>query len=85
MANPYLAYGLVIYAVLSGLEEKLTPPAPQTRNLYLATAEELKDLERLPATRREAARAAAGSGFLAKHLPAQILKAYLDRAAKDPQ
>ena len=85
MANPYIAYGLVIYAVISGLEQKLTPPAPQTRNLYLASREELDGLERLPMSRREAAEAAAAGTFIAEHLPAQILKAYLERAHKDPQ
>ena len=85
MANPYLAYGLVIYAALCGLEGKLTPPAPQTRNLFRADARELEGLERLPASRREAAEAAQASPSIAKYLPPKILEAYLKRAQEDPE
>ena len=80
MANPYLAYGLMIGAGLEGLEQGLALPAERGENLYRADEETLRGLRRLPATLEEAAREAARSPLLHKYLPEEILQAYLERA-----
>ena len=79
-ANPYLAFGLVIWACLDGLEKGLQAPPETTVNLFRAGEEALRDLGRLPASREEAAGEAAESAFIREHVPAGILASYLDRA-----
>ena len=79
MANPYLAFGLVIYAGLAGLGERLTPPKPIEGNLYRKQADELSGLKRLPGTLSEAAEAARESTFIGEHMPGELLLAYLER------
>lgn len=80
MANPYLAFGLMIYAALHGLENGLVPPKMTEINLYKAGAEDLEGLKRLPLSLEDAAARAQTSDFIRKHLPKEILKAYLDKA-----
>lgn len=82
MANPYLAYGLMIYAGLEGLEKGLVPPAPVRENLYRAGQETLQGLEKLPESLDQAAEEAAASAFISKYMPPEILNAYLERAKK---
>ena len=77
MANPYLAFGLLIYAGLEGLRQGLVPPPAVNINLFRADRKALHDMERLPATLDEAAEKAAESGFI--RLPEEILTAYLER------
>ena len=77
MANPYLAFALVIYAGLAGLEAHLVPPEPIEGNLYRASEGVLAGLEKLPGSRGEAAEAAAGSAFIKEHLPEKLLSVYL--------
>ncbi len=83
MANPYLAFGLLIYAGLEGLRQGLVPPPAVNINLFRADRKALHDMERLPATLDEAAEKAAESGFesgfIRKYLPEEILTAYLER------
>ena len=38
--NPYLALAVTLKAGLDGIKRKLTPPAPEGRNIYAMTAEE---------------------------------------------
>ncbi len=80
MSNPYLAFGLLIYAGLEGLENGLTPPEKTNINLYRANNDELKDLDILPHSLKEAAIIASNSSFIEKYLPKQILAAYLKKA-----
>lgn len=79
MANPYLAFGLLIYAGLEGLRQGLVPPPAVNINLFRADRKALHDMERLPATLDEAAEKAAESGFIRQYLPEEILTAYLER------
>ena len=69
MANPYIAYALLIYAGLDGIERELPLQASTDLNLYTAPAELLSTLEALPASLDEARALAKGSGFLAGVLP----------------
>ncbi len=75
-ANPYLAFTLMIYACLEGIEERLPLPEPTNLNLFRADESLLRRLERLPATLEEATALAAQSEFLRAHIPAQVLEGY---------
>ena len=75
-ANPYLAFALMIYACLEGIEEGLPLPEPTNLNLFRADAAKLRIYDRLPATLIEATEYAAQSEFLRAHIPAQVLAAY---------
>ncbi|MCR5825029.1 MAG: glutamine synthetase family protein [Oscillospiraceae bacterium] len=78
-ANPYLAYALLIYAGLHGIENKLTLPESADVNLYTTDDETLRRYQHIPATLHESIAAARGSAFLRAHLPELILTAYTQR------
>jgi glutamine synthetase len=78
-SNPYLAFGLLIYAGLEGLEKGLVPPAPIDTNLYAAGDPEGK-FKKLPSSLRDSAELAGASDFIKKYVPEEILSAYLKRA-----
>ena len=75
-ANPYLAFALMIYAGLYGLENRLELPAPADINLYRADSETLKHFRRLPATQTEARAIAKASEFIRAHLPNAVIESY---------
>lgn len=77
-ANPYLAFALLIYAGLRGIEENLRPQEPLDINLYRADSSVTDQLEKLPDSREKAARLAAESQFVRQYVPAACLEAYLD-------
>ncbi len=79
MANPYIAYALLIYAGLHGIKNRLILPEPADLNLYTAPPEVLSAYRRLPASLNEAAAAAEASDFVAKHLHVSIARAYYRR------
>ena len=79
MANPYLAFTLIIYAALNGLENKLDLPEAANINLYKADAETLAKFEKLPSSLRDACKAAAASDFIKEHIPAAILDIYCNK------
>ena len=76
MANPYLAYALLIYAGLEGIEKKLEPPAPVDMNLYAAGPEVTEKIDKLPVKLSEAVQLARNSGFLRAHLPEHFIELY---------
>ena len=76
MANPYLAFTLIIYAALNGLENKLDLPEAANITLYKADAETLANFKKLPSSLCDACKAAATSDFIKKHIPAAILDIY---------
>ncbi|MEQ2526578.1 type I glutamate--ammonia ligase [Bacillaceae bacterium CLA-AA-H227] len=55
-ANPYLAMAVLLSAGLDGIKNKLTPPAPVDRNIYVMTREERieEGIIDLPATLAQA-------------------------------
>lgn len=69
-ANPYIAYALLIYAGLDGIEKNLNPSAPLNINLYTADSETTDKLTGLPDTLGKAKAAAANSEFIKRILPA---------------
>lgn len=75
-ANPYLAYALLIYAGLYGIENGLVLPPAMDLNLYTAPAETLKTLRTLPGSLAEAVTLADTSAFVKAHLPESVIRAY---------
>ena len=76
LANPYLAFALMIYAALSGLENKMPMPEAANINLYKADAQTLSRFRKLPETLNAACSIAAESDFIKAHIPAAILDIY---------
>ena len=76
-ANPYLAFTLLIYAGLDGIERKLKLPEPANLNLYSADSRDTFGYEKLPLSCQEARRIASESDFIKEHLPEEILSVYL--------
>ena len=76
MANPYLAFALLIHAGLYGLEHSLELPPASEVSFADAAASGAAAYERLPASRAEAARLASDSGFIRDILPGEIIAAY---------
>ncbi|MDO5124795.1 MAG: glutamine synthetase family protein [Ruminococcus sp.] len=79
MANPYLAFTLMIYAGLIGLENKLDLPEATNINLYKADAETLARFKKLPDSLSDACKEAAASEFIKEHIPAAILEIYCNK------
>ena len=78
-ANPYLAFALMIYAGLYGIENKLDLPVATNINLYKADAETLKKFKALPRNLDSACNIASDSEFIKKYIPAAILDIYCNR------
>lgn len=78
-ANPYLAFTLLIYAGLYGIQNKLEMPAAANINLYKADARILTNFRKLPEDLSSACKIAAASKFIQKHVPAAILDIYCNK------
>lgn len=74
--NTYLAFTLIIYAGLHGIQNKLELPTPADINLYKADTAALTKLEQLPNDFASACEAALKSSFIKKHIPNAILDIY---------
>ena len=79
MTNPYIAYALLIYAGLYGVENDLYLPPASDFNLYTASAEALAALRKIPGSLYEAAAITNASTFIKDHLPETVIKAYSHR------
>ena len=75
-ANPYLAFALLIYASLDGIERELFPPAAPNINLYASPVSALADYKRLPTSLLEAKCTARESSFIWEHLPETVVQSY---------
>ncbi len=75
-ANPHLAFALLIYAGLYGIENNLPLPKSADINLFNAPKDVLKNYQMLPSNLDEAIKAASGSSFVKEYVPAEILNAY---------
>ena len=76
LANPYLAFALLIWAALDGIKEGRELPEPANVNLYTADAATLSKYEKLPESYSEACRIASESSFIKEHIPERILTIY---------
>ena len=79
LANPYLAFALLIYACLYGIQGELDLCGPADIDLHTAPEEVLAKFEKLPASLDEAKAKAAASEFIRICIPEPILNAYLNR------
>ena len=78
-ANPYVAFTLIIYAALYGLENKMQLPEPNNANLFKTSIENLSDLKHMPLDLKSACCLAAESDFIKNHIPSTILDIYCNR------
>lgn len=79
MANPYIAYTLLIYAGLYGIQNKLELPKPANVNLFTADAETLANYKTLPLSLAEARKRAFDSSFVRDHLPLSLIEYFCNR------
>lgn len=73
LANTFLAYTLLIYAGLDGIEKHMICMEPTSLNLFKETGE----FDVLPQSLKEAKKLTKNSDFVKKYVPENILKAYL--------
>ena len=78
-ANTYLAFALMIYASLHGIQNKIELPPPADMNLYKADAATLATFKQLPGDLNSACMIAVNSNFIKEHIPAAILDIYCNR------
>ena len=79
MANPYLAFTLMIYAALDGITQKMPLEDPSNLNLFTADMDKVSHYERLPGIFKEACQIAAADDFIKAHIPSDILKIYCEK------
>ena len=78
-ANPYLAFALMIYAAVDGIESRKALPQPTDSDLLFMSAQEQKQFELLPNTVDKARHKALTSAFVMANVPDSIIKAYCNR------
>ncbi len=78
-ANTYLAFALMIYASLYGIQNKLELQDPADINLYKADADTLAKFEHLPENLKSACSLANNSDFIKEHIPGAILELYCNK------
>lgn len=74
--NAYLAFALIIYACLEGMEKKLTPPPAANINFYNIATGTPGNYQKLPETFNDACTAAKNSCFVKNLIPDPILDLY---------
>ena len=78
-ANSYLAFALMIYAGLYGIQNHLQLAEPTDINLYKANADVLSKFKMLPSSLKDACESALNSDFIKQHIPNEILEIYCNR------
>lgn len=76
MANPYLAYALLIQAGLEGIQKGLLPGKPLHVNLYTAPEQVRAALKQLPQNLEDAIKLAGNSEFVSRILTKYMVDAY---------
>lgn len=76
MTNPYLAYALLIYAGMYGIENELVLPKTSEVNFFTADQATAAQYEQLPSTLEEAKTLAQKSTFISEHIPESIIDIY---------
>lgn len=74
--HPHLAFALLLFAGLEGIEKRLPLCPPTDFNLYAASKEELAGIASLPNDLGEALEIAKNSSFIKAHLPQKLLESY---------
>ena len=78
-ANPYLAFTLMIYAGLYGIQNNLELPMVADINLFKADTETLAKYKKLPTDLKSACNVAINSDFIKSHIPYEILDIYCNK------
>lgn len=78
-SNTYLAFALMIYAGLYGIQNKLELQAPADINFYKTDADTLAKFKQLPENLKSACALANSSDFIKEHIPDAILEIYCNR------
>ena len=74
--NPYIAFALLIYACLYGINEKPDLQKANNEDLFTADMKTLSKLKALPASLPEAQNRAKDSSFVKAHLPKRLIDLY---------
>ena len=77
MVNPYVAFSLLIYAAIDGINNKKKLRDAVNYNLYTAPKEIIEKLEKLPESLNEAKEIAKKSEFINKYINEMLLSSYL--------
>lgn len=72
-ANVYLAFAMIIYSGLDGIERSLTPPRPVNVDLYTADSSVTGKLDKLPESLNDAVREALDSRFVRSLIPSELI------------
>lgn len=85
LANPYLAFAVMLAAGLDGIEKKLSLPKPVEENVYRFTEEKLKELgiDVLPTSLNEALRELEKDEILKETLGAHAFQKFLEAKEKE--
>ena len=75
-ANPYLAYALMIYAVLDGIENERQLPQPIDKDFWLFQGERKEEPERLPDNLENARIEAQKSSLVQQFIPPSVIRLY---------
>ncbi|MDD6735241.1 MAG: glutamine synthetase family protein [Clostridiales bacterium] len=75
-ANPYIAFALIIYAVLEGIRNKELPAPAENINLFSIPENEQKNYAKIPESLKEAKSYAEKSEFIRTYLPDTMIKNY---------
>lgn len=78
-ANPYIAFALLIWAGLDGIQKGITLPEKANVNLFTAASRELWGVETLPLSLSAAAKQASSSEFIRAHLPESLINYFCER------
>lgn len=81
--NPYLAYALLVYAGLEGIEKQLPLRKASDTDAYTVRPDGTEKPVRLPDSLEEAVRLAEESAFLRRRLPEKILSAVFERQREE--
>ena len=75
--NPYIAFSLIIGAGLYGIENSIKLPDAINENLYTASDDILKNIDKLPESLNEALNIAKNSEFIKKIIGDEMLDKYI--------
>ncbi|MCH3972283.1 MAG: glutamine synthetase family protein [Oscillospiraceae bacterium] len=81
--NPHLAFALLLWAGLEGIQDGLQLPPAENRNLFDVPEEETANLEQLPANLYEALQLAEKSDFIRKCLPEKLRLSFLEQKRRE--
>lgn len=78
-ANPYIAFALLIWAGLDGIQNSIALPEKANVNFYTAASRDLWGVETLPLSLAAAGKLASSSEFIRAHLPQSLINYFCER------